>query len=128
MMAIMAKRRIQKVRQTRRCEPLFFRTVLACQDSGLEGRSVSLVRKLGGRYVRREGSCGRKCEREGGGEEGGQGQVRGRREAGKAYFRGTCAASSSKCTAVLKRFQKYGSCGTAMFVMFDSVDLFAPSA
>jgi len=41
MMAIMAKRRIQKVRQTRRCEPLFFRTVLACQDSGLERRGIS---------------------------------------------------------------------------------------
>ena len=55
-------------------------------------------------------------------------QVRGSREAGKTYFRGTCAASSSKWTAVLKRFQKYGSCGTAMLVIIDSVAPFSPSA
>jgi hypothetical protein len=43
--AMMAKRRIQKVRQTQRCECLFFRTVEWCHDSGRlwRGGEVSWV-------------------------------------------------------------------------------------
>lgn len=40
----MTKRRIQKVKQTRRWEPRFFRTVDSCHVSGLEGRSARFER------------------------------------------------------------------------------------
>jgi hypothetical protein len=85
--AMMAKRRIQKVRQTQRWECRFFRTVEWCHDSGRLWRGEvngDLEGEARGDEERREG-------REGGGwmkEE----------EWWKAYFFVTCA-SSSRCTA-----------------------------
>lgn len=43
-MAIRAKSRIQKVRQMRRWEPRFFRTVRVCQDSGLQRGGLAVLK------------------------------------------------------------------------------------